>query len=73
MGVLETLAAVVALLVCVEAEYSTGKVHQTPVDLSQSTFRKAIEDPANPFWLLKFYAPWVRNMEEYIFNAYAYT
>lgn len=39
--------------------YYTGKsiAGHTQV-LDDKTFELAINDPANPFWLLKFYAPW---------------
>jgi len=36
-----------------------GKQHATVQVLDRGNFRTAIEDPANPLWLLKFYAPWV--------------
>ena len=35
-----------------------GTAHKEVVTLDRSSFRQAIEDPANPRWLLKFYAPW---------------
>jgi hypothetical protein len=33
------------------------------VALGASNFRAALEDPANPIWLLKFYAPWYERSE----------
>jgi thiol-disulfide isomerase/thioredoxin len=36
----------------------TGTAHNSVVKLTQQNFLEALEDPANPFWLLKFYAPW---------------
>jgi hypothetical protein len=39
--------------------FENGVAHKRPVDLTQSTFEAALNDPANPVWLLKFYAPWV--------------
>jgi protein disulfide-isomerase-like protein len=39
-------------------DLETGKAHKRPVDLTVETFQAALEDPANPVWLLKFYAPW---------------
>lgn len=42
----------------VAAEYQTGIPHKAVVNLDPSTFTKAIKDPANPNWFLKFYAPW---------------
>jgi hypothetical protein len=38
--------------------FENGVAHKRPVDLTQSTFEAALNDPANPVWLLKFYAPW---------------
>jgi len=35
-----------------------GEVPDGVVALRANNFRAAIEDPANPLWLLKFYAPW---------------
>lgn len=40
------------------ADLELGKPHSTVVTLGSSNFRPAIQDPANPFWLLKLYAPW---------------
>ena len=39
--------------------FENGVAHKRPVDLTQATFEAALNDPANPVWLLKFYAPWV--------------
>ena len=33
-------------------------VHDKPVNLDDASFQAAIDDPANHFWFLKFYAPW---------------
>lgn len=46
-------------------EFVNGVAHKKPVDLTQSTFQAAIEDPANPVWLLKFYAPWCGHVRDY--------
>uniref|UniRef100_A0A7S3LCV5 Thioredoxin domain-containing protein n=1 Tax=Amphora coffeiformis TaxID=265554 RepID=A0A7S3LCV5_9STRA len=35
-----------------------GEKHATVQALDGANWRTAIEDPANPLWLLKFYAPW---------------
>ena len=35
-----------------------GKPHSTVIPLTSKNFDKYIEDPANGFWLIKFYAPW---------------
>jgi protein disulfide-isomerase-like protein len=56
---LGALALVPANVIASESdEFVTGVAHKKPVDLTQSTFQAALEDPANPVWLLKFYAPW---------------
>mmetsp|Transcript_9163 Transcript_9163/g.19843 ORF Transcript_9163/g.19843 Transcript_9163/m.19843 type:complete len:436 (+) Transcript_9163:90-1397(+) len=47
-----------SLLALATGEYVGGTAHDTPVDLDDDSFQAAIEDSANPFWLLKFYAPW---------------
>jgi hypothetical protein len=40
------------------AEYTSGTAHDAVVVLDAQSFPQAIKDPANPLWLLKFYAPW---------------
>jgi protein disulfide-isomerase-like protein len=35
-----------------------GAPHEAVVDLQVDTFHPSLADPANPLWLLKFYAPW---------------
>lgn len=45
----------------VKSEYvggAGGAAHSTVIDLDGESFSQAIKDPANPLWLLKFYAPW---------------
>mmetsp|Transcript_10543 Transcript_10543/g.25395 ORF Transcript_10543/g.25395 Transcript_10543/m.25395 type:complete len:435 (-) Transcript_10543:178-1482(-) len=42
----------------VTGEYNGGTPHEKPVDLDNDSFQAAIDDPANPLWFLKFYAPW---------------
>ena len=42
----------------VTGDFIGGTPHDKPVDLDKDSFQKAIEDVANPFWFLKFYAPW---------------
>lgn len=42
----------------VVAEYVGGNPHDKPVDLDNDSFEEAINDKANQFWFLKFYAPW---------------
>jgi thiol-disulfide isomerase/thioredoxin len=51
------------LLLCLwtgscSAEYSDATPHKAVVHLGGDSFDQAIKDPANPFWFLKFYAPW---------------
>ena len=40
------------------AEFEAGTAVQEVVPLTKANFKLAVSDPANPFWLLKFYAPW---------------
>jgi len=47
-----------SLLPFVAGEYVSGTVHDKPVQLDNESFQAAIEDPENPMWFLKFYAPW---------------
>jgi len=42
----------------VAGEYIGGTPHDKPVDLDNDSFQTAIDDKANQFWFLKFYAPW---------------
>jgi hypothetical protein len=44
--------------------FENGVAHKRPVDLTQSTFEAALNDPANPVWLLKFYAPWCGHVRD---------
>lgn len=54
--------SVVLLLVCLGVSqagtgvYKNGEVPATPVALTPTDFDEAIADPANTFWLLKFFA-----------------
>lgn len=41
-----------------DSQYVGGVPHKKVVDLGPTTFPNAMKDVANPFWLLKFYAPW---------------
>jgi hypothetical protein len=45
--------------------FENGVAHKRPVDLTQSTFEAALNDPANPVWLLKFYAPWCGHVRDW--------
>ena len=40
------------------ASYEAGTATAAVVPLGKANFKSAIQDPANSFWLLKFYAPW---------------
>lgn len=40
------------------ASYDAGTATAAVVPLGKANFKSAIQDPANSFWLLKFYAPW---------------
>lgn len=52
------LLAAVSVIQVVAGEYVGGKPHDKPVDLDDASFQLAIDDSANHFWFLKFYAPW---------------
>jgi hypothetical protein len=56
---LSTLLLVLLSLVVSEAgEFVPGTVVGKVVALHPNNIQAAIRDPANSFWLLKFYAPW---------------
>ena len=38
--------------------YEVGIKTTTPVALTPDNFETALADPQNPFWVLKFFAPW---------------
>eukprot|EP00980_Cylindrotheca_fusiformis_P001973 scaffold443_cov125-Cylindrotheca_fusiformis.AAC.22 len=46
------------LSVTSRAAYTPGTPHDAVVQLDKNSFPEAINDPANPLWFLKFYAPW---------------
>jgi len=50
----------------VVAEYVGGNPHDKPVDLDNDSFEEAINDKANQFWFLKFYAPWCGHCKKMI-------
>lgn len=52
------LLSAVSAIQLVAGEYVGGKAHDKPVDLDDDSFQVAIDDSANHFWFLKFYAPW---------------
>ena len=54
------VAALIATTTLVAADQllEVGKVPNNPVRLNKENFDEAITDEVNPFWLLKFYAPW---------------
>jgi hypothetical protein len=61
-----SLVVLAGLLVVGKAE--ADYVHGTPVNsviaLDDASFPAAIKDPANPFWFLKFYAPWYEPVQQ---------
>jgi len=40
------------------AEFEAGTATEKVVVLTKANFKQATQDPANSFWLLKFFAPW---------------
>lgn len=40
------------------AEFEAGTATEKVVALTKANFKLAVQDPSNPFWLLKFFAPW---------------
>lgn len=38
--------------------FTVGTKPDTVVALTAANFDEALKDPANPFWFLKFFAPW---------------
>ena len=52
------LVTVFSTLPLVTGGYVGGTPHDKPIHLENDSFQTAIDDEANPFWFLKFYAPW---------------
>lgn len=52
------LARLMAILLTVTGVEAYGKPHATVQTLTALNFQRALEDPANGLWFLKFYAPW---------------
>ena len=52
------LLVLLLLTPCLAVVFEAGKAADTVVALHKGNFKLAMEDPANAFWLLKFYAPW---------------
>jgi hypothetical protein len=52
------LAAAAATLFLLAGTIGAGTPHKTVQVLTDINFESSINDPANGFWLLKFYAPW---------------
>ena len=50
--------ATTMLSVASAAEASWGTPHDKVIALNGSNLQSSIDDPANPLWLLKYYAPW---------------
>ena len=51
----------------VDNGFQPGVVASKVIHLRRDNFKQAVEDPANPVWLLKFYAPW------YVWKSYLYS
>ena len=45
-------------IIRVANSFDVGQPHEAVVTLDASNWKTAINDPANPLWLLKYYAPW---------------
>jgi len=41
-----------------QSYYVKGTPTKSVIALNETSFQEAIQDPANPLWFLKFYAPW---------------
>ena len=52
------LVSLVLLVANANDDYVKGTPTNSVIALSETTFQEAIQDPANPLWFLKFYAPW---------------
>ena len=52
------LLVLLLLTPCLAVVFEAGKAADTVVALHKGNFKLAMEDPANAFWLLKFFAPW---------------
>ena len=52
------LSAISSIPLVTGDEYVGGTPHDKPVNLDDDSFQAAINDSANHFWFLKFYAPW---------------
>ena len=52
-----TLLSLLGVVLSADQVYKAGSIPTRPVHLTKDNFRTAIEDPATPIWLLKFYAP----------------
>lgn len=52
------LCGVVFNSVVVTAAQEWGTPHSTVIALDGSNLQSSLDDPSNPLWLLKFYAPW---------------
>lgn len=58
MTLLRFLTLAFMLVQQCHAVFEAGKAADQVVALHKGNFKLAMEDPANSFWLLKFYAPW---------------
>ncbi len=47
-----------------KADYVHGTPVKSVIALDGTSFHAAIKDPANPFWFLKFYAPWYATVQQ---------
>jgi len=54
----KALLALLLTSAAASGSYEAGTATDKVVALEKGNFRAAIEDPANSFWLLKFFAPW---------------
>eukprot|EP00934_Nitzschia_sp_Nitz4_P001097 Nitzschia sp. Nitz4//scaffold50_size126154//53704//55117//NITZ4_003682-RA/size126154-augustus-gene-0.114-mRNA-1//1//CDS//3329553689//1097//frame0 len=56
LGLTFVVSSLLSLLA--SAEYQAFTPHSSVVALDESSFDMALQDPLNPVWFLKFYAPW---------------
>ena len=52
------MLALFATIAMTVSAHEVGKPADSVVTLTSDNFKDALNDPVNPLWFLKFYAPW---------------